>query len=598
MLTGDEARAIPGRDCSVLNLARRFFSESLFRNSAFLIIDLAVSAICAYGGVALLTHVFSQADVGLAAAAVSASALITFITQFGITYSIPRFLPTAKNRTEMINTMLTAVLLATALGSLIFMALPYSRRFWVLGGVVAFGAMFVASTTLQAGQTVLSTALVADRESDKLAKWGMIPNLARVGSPPVLGSFGGFGAFTAKVSADFVAFATFGFLLARGGHRFRLKMDLATAKELTKSTSGMYIAGIIGGLPQLLLPLIILPKIGSKEFTNWSIALSIGALLFSMPGMVTQALLPEVALRPYERRSLLRRSSYLITVLVVPALIIGYILAPVGLAIFPRAIAAGTLVPLRWLIVAGFITMLNYVTGAILFIAKKSRMITIVNVVDAILVLGLVFAWAHNTTQVAIAWTIGDVGNTVLFGLFAYIAMRQVGWRWEDLGGPIATEVEPEPAAAPASVTATGQMRALGVLFTLADQQRTVDTYYRPYQNNSLTSTTGLFSLVALRAAEQLRQHSSDGSGHAPGNGPPPPPASPVPATSLVPKASPVPPTRPIRAVPGVPDDSAAGQQQALALLFRMAERQRKAGPAETGRHPPRDRSRPRRDNE
>jgi O-antigen/teichoic acid export membrane protein len=529
---------------------------------------------------------------------VSASALITFITQFGITYSIPRFLPTAKNRTEMINTMLTAVLLATALGSLIFLALPYSRRFWVLGGVVAFGIMFVASTTLQAGQTVLSTALVADRASDKLAKWGMIPNLARLGSPPVLASFGGFGTFTARVSADFVAFATFGMLLARGGHRFRLKMDVATAKELTKSSSGMYVAGIIGGLPQLLLPLIILPKIGSNQFADWSIALSIGALLFSMPGMVTQALLPEVALRPTERRSLLRRSSYLITVLVVPALIIGYVLAPFGLAIFGKNIASGTLVPLRWLIVAGFITMLNYVTGAILFIAKKSRMITIVNVVDAVLVLGLVFAWATNTTQVAIAWTIGDVGNTVLFGLFAYIAMREVGWRWEDLGGPIATEVEPEPAAAPASVTATGQMRALGVLFTLADQQRTVDTYYRPYQNNSLTSTTGLFSLVALRAAELHRQHSIDGSGHAPGDGPPPP-ASPVSAASLVPAASPMPPTRPVRAtVPGAPDDSAAGQQQALAVLFKMAERQRTAGPVETDRHPPRDRSRPPRNNE
>ena len=55
--------------------------------------------------------------------------------------------------------------------------------------------------------------------------------------------------------------------------------------------------------------------------------------------------------------------------------------------------------------------MLNYVTGAILFIAKKSSMVTIVNVVDAIIVLGITLVWATNVTDVAIAWMIGDVGT-------------------------------------------------------------------------------------------------------------------------------------------------------------------------------------------
>jgi hypothetical protein len=62
-------------------------------------------------------------------------------------------------------------------------------------------------------------------------------------------------------------------------------------------------------------------------------------------------------------------------------------------------------------------------------------MMTIVNGINAVVVLGLVAFWATNVPDVAIAWTIGDICNTVFFGLFALLALRQVGGRWEELGG-------------------------------------------------------------------------------------------------------------------------------------------------------------------
>lgn len=533
----------------MLNLARRFFAESLFKNSAFLIVNLAVGALCGYGSLTLLTRVFSVREIGLSATAVSACSLVTFITQFGVTYSLPRYLPTAKNRTEMINTMLTTVLLSTLLGSVIFLALPYARNLFALGGLL-FCVAFVATCCLQAGQTVVSTVLIADRSADKVATYGMIPNLARLAAPAAFSSLGALGAFLARVIADLFGFVTFGALLVRRGHRFRPTIDVAVTKEIAKFSAGMYVANIIGGMPQLLLPLIVLSRVGAQQTAYWSIAISIGALLFSLPSTVTQALLPEVSLRPAERRVLLRRSAYLITVIVVPALIIGFAAAPYLLALFGRNYVTGTLVPLRWLIIAGLITMLNYVTGAILFIAKKSTMITIVNVVDAIIVLGLVSVWAVNVTQVAIAWVIGDIGNTVLFGFFAFVALRQVGWRWEDLG----RTVEPDAPQTPASLSATSQMRAVGKLVTLAEQQNAVDMF-RPY-HNSLTDSQGLFSIVALQAAERQRQRFIDESEALPGD------------------------------APQTPEQSAAAQQQAFDLLFALAARQRATRKTESAGHP------------
>ena len=237
-------------------------------------------------------------------------------------------------------------------------------------------------------------------------------------------------------------------------------------------------------------------------------------------------------------------------VIVVPALIIGFVCAPYGLALFGRRYVAGTLTPLRWLVFAGFITMLNYVTGAILFIAKKSAMITIVNVVDAVIVLGLVLLWATNVTQIAIAWVVGDVGNTLLFGFFAFVALREVGGRWEDLGGGAPSSA----AQVPTSLSATSQLRALGLLATLAEQQNAVDMY-KPY-HNSLTDSQGLFSIAALQAAERQRQRFLNES-EARRND-----------------------------APKTPDESAAAHQQSFELLFKMAERQRATGLTEPAEHP------------
>jgi O-antigen/teichoic acid export membrane protein len=147
---------------SLRDLARKFFAESFFRNSSALVIDLGMGAVCGYGSLTLITHIFSKNDVGLSATAVSSVSLICFITEFGSGYSLSRFLPTARNRAALINTVFTAVFVATLIGSLIFLALPYAKKLFPLGGL-AFGIAFVVTAVLQASMSVFTYVLVADR---------------------------------------------------------------------------------------------------------------------------------------------------------------------------------------------------------------------------------------------------------------------------------------------------------------------------------------------------------------------------------------------------------------------------------------------------
>lgn len=448
----------------------RFGAESLFRNSTFLIANLALGAGCGYGSLLVLTHLYSVQAVGLSAAAAAASALIVFIMQFGINYSFPRFLPASHNRSAMINTMFTIIVTTTLLGAAAYLILPFGRRLYPLGGLL-FGTVFIIGTCVQAGESTLETIFIADRSSNNVARANVLPNVVKLTAPGAFMFLGTLGAYISRVVSYAVGLVLLGSALAKRGHRFRPALDLSAIRGLGRFSAGMYLASLIGGLPLMVAPLIILYRFGPRQSAYWAIAITIASLLYQLPGTVSQALLPEVASRPSERPSLLRRSAAMILVMVTPVLVFAYVAAPSILALFGHNYPAGSLAILRWLIIAGFITILNYVTGAILFLAKKTFTVIIVNTIDAVIVLGMSAIWAHGAEDVAISWVLGDISNTLLFGLCAFLALRQAGGRWEALGN-LHTETEPPvPESSVSSINE--QQQGIETLIILAEAQRT-----------------------------------------------------------------------------------------------------------------------------
>jgi O-antigen/teichoic acid export membrane protein len=447
---------------------KKFGSESLFRNSASLVINLALGAGCGYGALLLLTRLFSVQAVGLSATAAAASALIVFVMQFGINMSLPRFLPESQNRVSLINTVITIIIPATLVGAVVYLMLPFAGKLYALGGWL-FAVVFVIGACVQAGESVLQTILIADRSSGKVAVGNVIPNLVKLAAPAVFIVLRTLGAYVSRIIADVVGFTVFSILLMRRGHRFRPALSMAAIRGLGRFSIGMYMASLIGGLPLLMVPIIVLSRFGSRQSAYWSIAITIASLLYQLPGTVAQALLPEVASRPSDRRSLMRRSAALIVAVFVPVLIAAYITAPFILTLFGHSYAAEGSATLRWLIVAGLVTILNYVTGAILFLAKKTLIVTMINLVDAIIVLGMSSVWADGTQDVAISWVVGDISNTVFFGLFAFIALRQVRGQWEKLGAPHAGTTL-SMAGSP-TLAMNPQQRGIEALIMLAEAQ-------------------------------------------------------------------------------------------------------------------------------
>jgi O-antigen/teichoic acid export membrane protein len=413
---------------------RGLVAESLVRNSAFLVANLVLSAVCGFGALILFTHLYSVEAVGLTAAALSAGGLISFITQFGASYSLPRFLPTSAHRTDLINTVLTVTMLATLVGAGVFLTLPVATKLFALGGAF-FAVTFVFATTLDAGQTELEAVLVADRAAHKITTANIVTNVVKLAAPAAFVFLGMSGAYIARMADTVASFIVLAVVIARRGHHFRPTFSAAATRGLRRFTAGAYIASQIGSLPLLLLPLIILNRFGSTQNAYWFTAMAVASFLYQLPGCVAQALLPEASHRPGERRALIRRSAALIALVSLPMYAIAYLLAPAFLAVLGGRYAAESLAPLHWLIFAGAISSLNYITGTVIYLAKKTFILAVINGVDAVIILVLAVTWASDINDVAICWLLGEFANVTLFALFAALSLRQVQGRWEALGG-------------------------------------------------------------------------------------------------------------------------------------------------------------------
>jgi O-antigen/teichoic acid export membrane protein len=453
---------------------RQLFRESLIRNSAFLGTNIVLGTVTGLGALILLTRLYPVRAIGLSAAVLSATGLITAISQLGLNYSLVRFLPRTTRRADMINSALTATLLVALVASVIFLVLPSAAKLYALGGM-AFAAVFLVSTGLVAGGSQLQNVFVADRAAGKLVRANVFNSVARLAAPVVFVSVGVAGAYIAQgVVPPAVEFAVLVVMLARRGQRFRPLLSASATRDLRRFSVGTYIAGLIGGLPMMVLPLVILSRFGASQSAYWYTAIAGASVLFSLPGAVSQALLAEASHRPSARQALIRKSAILITVVMVPALLCAYLTAPLGLALLGHHYEAGALATLRWLIIAAAMSSVNYISGTILYLAKKAFAIAAINTVDAIVVLWLAMTWAHSAEDVAKAWVIGEVCNVVLFIACAAFALHQVHGRWEALGGD-------EDAAAPPAVQRTtsreSQQAGLDMLLSLATHEMTGPVY-------------------------------------------------------------------------------------------------------------------------
>src|SRR5882672_9164511 len=99
----------------VSKLYHHFHSDSLYRNSIYLMLSTAVQAFFGFFFWIINARLFNTSEVGLATTLISVATLISSFSLLGLNAGIVSYLPTSKEKNNKINTSLTLITITTFL---------------------------------------------------------------------------------------------------------------------------------------------------------------------------------------------------------------------------------------------------------------------------------------------------------------------------------------------------------------------------------------------------------------------------------------------------------------------------------------------------
>jgi O-antigen/teichoic acid export membrane protein len=322
-------------------------SDSLIRNSVFLMATSVVSAAFGYLFWLLAARLYNPAIVGLAAAVTSAATIVLLLSSMGVGGMLIQSLPRQTKETEWSATfwagMATSTLFAVALCGIGVAVLPLiSPELMVLRGA-GWAAVFAVGTVAMTVGATLDCVYIAERRASDLFSRNLVVGAVKVvmlgllalalgpNALRLLGAWGvaavfGLGLGVALLVRHIGVARPPGFsALVRTGRGFRSRV------------SGHQLIGMGAGLLPYLLPLLVTARLSMRDnayfYTTWMLA---GLFLVIAPAF-SQSLFAEGMHRPEELGALARSAFKTIGAILVPGLVTILVLGGTLLSTFGHA---------------------------------------------------------------------------------------------------------------------------------------------------------------------------------------------------------------------------------------------------------------------
>ena len=258
---------------------RQAWNEPLYRNSMYLILNSFVMALFGFVFWSLAAKQFSSEDVGLATAVISAVSLVASLSLLGFNVSILKFKEKSLNFTALVMCSIVAFILSVLF--LLFVNV-FSPNLSFLSSQVLYIVGFVAFSVLSVVYFLMNSMLIAQGRTGVVFVKDTLFSLVKV----VLIFFivGVFGL---------LIFWYLGIALAVVISLFFIHMErkLFDVRKVFHFSFYNYVSNILGILPNVLLPLIIIHYFGASYAAYFYVVWMIANLLFIVPTAMTQNVL-------------------------------------------------------------------------------------------------------------------------------------------------------------------------------------------------------------------------------------------------------------------------------------------------------------------
>jgi O-antigen/teichoic acid export membrane protein len=394
-------------------------SDHLLRDSLYLILNSGVQAALGFAFWVIAARLFSTVDVGQASSLISATTLIAFLALLGLNSAFVRYLPTAQDRNRLISAGLILVGLCGAI-----MAMAYILLTPLVAPRIAFVAhrlplvIGFALLTAAGAVNVLTDAvfIAAGKANYNALVDGIAGGVTKVISVIILVGTGAYGIYCAS-TVGFSSAAIASVLLMADSLRWRPKARslIQALKPMFRFSSANYIGNIANLVPTLVVPLIVLDRLGPSAAAYYFVPFQLATLLYSAVYAVEQAFLAEGSQDDMVSRALLLKSIRILLALCVPACILMFLFGHRLLLLFGTKYgnhAGGCLVMLA---IAVFPIAAGNWSLTVLRLSDKLKAIVLSNIAYAAAI--CVTAWAlapHGLTTLASSWPIGASVGAVI----------------------------------------------------------------------------------------------------------------------------------------------------------------------------------------
>ncbi|MFC2017871.1 lipopolysaccharide biosynthesis protein [Chloroflexota bacterium] len=363
---------------------KSIYKVSLYRNASYLMANSGVTAILGVVFWIVAARFYSDADVGLGAALISAGMLLSFIGTLGLGFGIIRFLPESNDKSRLLNSSFTITIITSIVVALIFLAgLPlWSPKLMFVRENPAYFAAFIGFIVAGALNIILPQVFIGFRRSGFALSRGMIFSIVKL---VLVGLFAGllkkFGIFTSWGLAVMVSSIVCLFLFlprVLPGFQPFLNKPNKLNKEMAHFSIANFFGQTLQDAPIWILPLMVLNLEGTETNAHFYIVWMIANLPVAISTMISLSLFAEGSSIDEHFGVNLIRSLKLTMYVLIPSAVIMFLVGDKLLLIFGKEYSEmGT--HLLWLLaISAFPTSINFIYLGVARVEKKLKTIIIV----------------------------------------------------------------------------------------------------------------------------------------------------------------------------------------------------------------------------
>jgi O-antigen/teichoic acid export membrane protein len=386
--------------------------DPLYRNSLFLMVNTAVTTGMGFIFWMVVARYYTEHEVGLAAAIISAISLLSLISSLGLDVALVRFLSKAKEPVKMINSSFTICGIVALVVTGIFLAGLdlWSPATEFVRGNIRFLLAFILFTICWPLSGLMSSVFIARRRAEYVLVKSTIFSLLKIPLPILLvyyfHAFGIVGSWGLAAVAAFVVSVFLFMPRVQESYRPVPRLDPGIIRDIWKYSTGNYFVSIFASAPYFLLPIIVVNLISAEQNAYFYVAWMMAGLVYAIPVAVSSSLFAEGSHSEEALVANARRSFRFIILLLVPAIILLVALGKWLLLLFGENYSSNALTLLWILGASGLFIAVNDVYYSILRVRGRIRELFFIRALIsiAVIIAGSLIAPKTGIVGIGYAW--------------------------------------------------------------------------------------------------------------------------------------------------------------------------------------------------